>query len=215
MSGPELPEGAPEGLLALEREVTGFYVSSHPLHGFMETLENLNSISALQDKGQDSQWCGVGGVVIASRRITTQKGDMMCFATLEDTGGVVEVILFPKVFDRYGKYILPDGKVQVFGKLQVEEEQGIKLIAQQVIPLDVTHIVLNLDIRKRHEDDASMARLKMFLQKSPGKTPILLRLVDQKKVIRTFEDFWVTPSRELIKNLNELLGEQAIHFTKE
>ena len=215
ISVPDLPEVSPEELLAWEKELTGFYVSSHPLHGFMETLENLNSISELQDKGQDSQWCGVGGVVIASRRITTQKGDMMCFATLEDTGGVVEVILFPKVFDRYGKYILPDGKVQVFGKLQVEEEQGIKLIAQQVIPLDVTHIVLNLDIRKRHEDDASMARLKMFLQKSPGKTPILLRLVDQKKVIRTFEDFWVTPSRELIKNLNELLGEQAIHFTKE
>lgn len=212
---PELAEVSPEEIQIWEKELIGFYVSSHPLDQYEDELKAQSLILSLSEIEKDKKWVGVGGIFIESKRITTQKGELMSFSSLEDYTSGIEVIMFPKIFERYGKYILPGSKVLVFGRLQVEEEKASKVLAQHIIPLGNDSIRLCIEINKKFETDENLQRIQNTLKNFHGQIPVLLRFIDQKKMIRTFEEFWVTPSAELLESLNVILPESMVYFMEE
>lgn len=142
---PEVSEYGKDQLLAFEKEVLGIYVSGHPLQAYENRIKkNVTAYSydfeideeTEKPKVIDGSAQMIGGMVTAKTIKTTRNNSMMAFVTLEDLFGVVEVIIFPKDYEKYKTMIEQDQRIFVRGKVTVEEEKAAKLICQDIIPFD-------------------------------------------------------------------------------
>ncbi len=145
LSLPKVSEYSKEQLLAFEKEVLGIYVSGHPLEEFEERIrKNVTAYSsdfALDEeigipKAVDGNTELIGGMITGKTVKSTRNNSMMAFILLEDLFGAVEVILFPKDFEKYKQLLEMDTKVFIRGKVTVEEDKAAKLICQEIIPFD-------------------------------------------------------------------------------
>ena len=207
---PDIPEAPKEELMAWEKELTGFYVSHHPLDSFKEQLEFLTGITYLTQ--EDKKWVGIGGIILDSKRITTQKGEQMCFLSLEDYTSTIEVVIFPKVFERYGKYIFPESKIVIFGKLQVEEEKAQKIIAHSIYPLGGVRAGLCIELGGKNEGELIVNRIQDILRNYPGKMPVFLKIKSQNKTIKAFEELWINPTENFFIEITKIIPENQIYF---
>ena len=134
---PNVGEFDKETLLSFEKEVLGIYVSGHPLEDYEEFLSknvtNKTSDFVLQEVTEkplvmhDAKTV-VGGMLTAVTVKTTRKNQMMAFLTLEDVYGTVEIMVFPRDYEKYRSQLLVDKKVFVVGKAAVEEDRPAKVI---------------------------------------------------------------------------------------
>jgi len=207
---PNIPELPQEQLLALEKEITGFYITGHPLDKYRAKLETLPSLGSLTE-GQytDGQLIRVGGLIASAKRINTKNGSMMCFVALEDFTGQVEVIVFPRVFEKTGRLLAPDLSVMVYGRLNIHEE-GAKIMADDILPLGSAGAEVRITLRKDQETPDTLAGLKQLLNKYTGSSAVYLHLIDSRRVIKTERDFWIEPSPAALAAIESLLGKGTI-----
>jgi len=119
-------------LLEQEKEYLGVYLSGHPLDEWMEKFRQnqVMTIAELEEEA-DGKEVLIGGVVIGWRTLTTKAGALMAAFRLEDLTGAVEVVVFPKLFEKVGAGFHPERIAIVKGRLQ-EEERGLKVLASQM-----------------------------------------------------------------------------------
>jgi DNA polymerase-3 subunit alpha len=108
--------------LSWERELLGMYISGHPLSRYRQELSRITIPIADLESVPDGHDVTVGGRVSNLKKVTTRKGDQMAFATIEDDYGSVEVILFPKLWQRAKTFFSQDRIVVVVGNLEEQEE---------------------------------------------------------------------------------------------
>ena len=141
---PNVEEYDKEVLLGFEKEVLGIYISGHPLEEYMERLKkNTNAVTTdfvLDEetgtlKVSDGARVRIGGMITDKVIKYTKNNKAMAFITLEDLVGTVEIIIFPKDYERYAKYLENDAKVFVEGRVTAEEDRNGKLICEKIIPL--------------------------------------------------------------------------------
>ena len=132
---PEIPEVPPPQLLAMEKEVLGFYVSGHPLQQYQEALDGQGCIplATLADQA-DGARVTLGGVLAGLKQVATRAGGNMAFLTLEDRTGQVEVVVFPRVLTACARHLQHEAAVLVRGRLQNQEEE-VKVLADEVLPV--------------------------------------------------------------------------------
>lgn len=142
---PDVGEFDKEMILAFEKEVLGVYISGHPLEEYEELLRrNVTHITAdfipsdgeEMPKVKDQERAVIGGMIIAKTVKTTRTNNLMAFITIEDMYGTVEVIVFPKDYEKNRLLLEEDRKVFVQGRANVEEDKPAKLICSQIIPFD-------------------------------------------------------------------------------
>jgi len=127
-------------MLAFEKEVLGFYVTSNPLSHHAETINLYSTLdtSQLAESPQDRQIV-IGGMITKMRFHITKKGrnagSKMAVFVLQDLQGQVEVVMFPDVLNRYGDYLVEDTVVFVKGKIDCRREKP-NIIAVELIALD-------------------------------------------------------------------------------
>ena len=130
--------------LQMEKEVTGVYISGHPLDEYAEQMAKLKvnaqflqELSEAPDGGMswDQKPVRMGGLIAEKRMKATKSGGMMAFVQLEDMVGTTEVLVFPKVYERSGALLQPDAAVVMSGRLSVREEETPKLLLERVAPL--------------------------------------------------------------------------------
>ncbi|HLN13126.1 MAG TPA: DNA polymerase III subunit alpha, partial [bacterium] len=131
-------EFSSEERLTMEREMLGLYISDHPLRRWQPVLDakvtaTIGQLAELRDR-QDVL---VGGLVGSVKRSITRAGSAMAFLTLEDLTGSVEVLVFPRAYEQHGLALKRDTVVLLRGRLDIEE-QGVKLLCDEVIPLPAT-----------------------------------------------------------------------------
>lgn len=145
MAMPEVAEYSKDQLLALEKEVLGIYVSGHPLEAYENRIKknvtvNSNDFTIDEETDKPNVEDGnteiIGGMITSKTIKTTRNNSMMAFITLEDLFGNVEVIIFPKDYEKYKSMLDQDKKIFIRGKVTVEEEKAAKLICQDIIPFD-------------------------------------------------------------------------------
>ncbi len=121
------------GLLAAEKEAIGLFVSAHPLKPLREALRARVDcpISALEDR-RDKDWVTVGGIITEAKRIRTRNGDHMMFATLDDLGGAVEMLVFGKALAEHEAALAVDEIVIVKGRVDHKEAGKTCLVVQSV-----------------------------------------------------------------------------------
>ncbi len=210
---PDIDELPPEQLLAHEKEMTGFYITGHPLDKYREFMEHFISSKKLQNGGRslDHKLVRFAGTITSAKRVATKKGDTMCFLEIEDFFDKVEIVVFPKVFYQCMNVLTPDMAVVVKGRVDAADEQ-VKLLAEAVTPLSEYAPDVRIRIKKEQEDASIFDRLKEIFQENRGKSTVFLHLTDQQRVIKAEKIFWVTPSEGLKRQLEELLGAGAVYI---
>ncbi|MBO6150136.1 MAG: DNA polymerase III subunit alpha [Clostridium sp.] len=143
VSFPKVGEYSKEELLAFEKETLGVYVSGHPLEAY-EALWRKNVSAKTTDfvvdeetgraAVEDNARVVVGGMLTAKTIKTTRSGQVMAFVTLEDMTGSLEILVFPKDYDKYRGILNPDEKVFIRGRVSLGDEPVGKLIAERIVP---------------------------------------------------------------------------------
>jgi len=204
--------------LAFEKALLGFYVSGHPLARYEKSIKALASVTSEQLSAlEDGAIATIGGMLTKIKHTTTKKtNEQMAVCLLEDLGGDVEVLVFPKSFGQLAPQLRPNAVVFVEGRIAVREERP-RLIAQQIIPIDQgpSKLVraMELVLRSPGMEKTLLEQLKTLLGKFPGTVPIYLRLEVPKEPslrLKLAEAFRVEPRHELLEELNQLLGQEGV-----
>ena len=212
---PKIPEMSPKLLLQYEKEMTGVYITGHPLDEYRERLEKMPcSVQVLQEYAEDEEWekfdrmnVTLGGMIIETRMNTTKANKLMCFITLEDLYGTIECLVFPRIYDRLARMIQNDTVVVIRGTLSLREDEEPKLLVEDIRPLDsVDSTPLAPERPKRLylkiENRALTPMAQNLLREHPGS--MVVRAVIQGTVYEL--PLRVAPDGELIKALENLLG---------
>ena len=138
---PNVEEYTKEIKLGFEKEVLGIYLSGHPLEEYEEKWrKNISAVTAdfmLDEetnavKIKDNQSVVIGGIITEKTIKYTKQNKAMAFITVEDLFGTVEVIIFPRDYEKYSRYLNEDEKVFVAGHANVEEDKNGKLICEKI-----------------------------------------------------------------------------------
>ena len=142
---PDVGEYSKEMLLGFEKEVLGIYLSGHPLEEWQELWQKYatattNDFALDEETGQakvEDQKNVILGGMIADKTIKYTKNDkVMAFLNLEDLVGNVEVVIFPKDYEKYSTLLLEDAKIFIKGRASVEEDKDAKLICEQIVSFE-------------------------------------------------------------------------------
>lgn len=142
---PEVGEYTEEMKLAFEKEVLGIYLSGHPLESYQELwqkyITNNTNDFALEEESNtvrvaDQSTAIVGGMISNKTVKYTKTNQVMAFLELEDLVGTVEIVVFPRDYEKYGSLLTEDAKIFVKGRVSVEEDKDAKMICEQIVGFD-------------------------------------------------------------------------------
>ncbi len=225
---PDLPEFSRQDQLRMEREVTGVYITGHPLDEYEAELSKLEvnsqvlqGLSEEADGGMawDQKLVSMGGIVAERKLKATKSGTMMAFVQLEDMYGLTEVLVFPKVYDRVGHLLSQDAAVLLTGRLSVREEESPKLLLDSVRPLGggeaapapaprAKEAVHKLYIKC---PDALREEALAILRQTPGNIPVILVSAETGRAQRAPQKYWVDEGYDFFRLAN-LLGEKNVVY---
>ncbi|WP_372814201.1 DNA polymerase III subunit alpha, partial [Paenibacillus sp.] len=140
---PDIPPFTLMQQLELERELLGLYISGSPLDDFEQILRKLETDTiALLPEYPDHSEVMVAGLVVGNKTIVTKKGQPMAFMELEDRVGKVEVVLFPEAWKTFAPLVQKGKPVLVVAKLQLGDDEQVKLLADRLVALNDPHLEL-------------------------------------------------------------------------
>ncbi|MBC7347566.1 MAG: DNA polymerase III subunit alpha, partial [Clostridia bacterium] len=209
---PAVPEYAPQELLAMEREMLGFYVSGHPLAAYRERLAACTSYS-LAELGQlnEGTVVTVGGMVNGVRQLTTKRNEPMAYLQLEDTTGMVEVVVFPRVLAAARELLVPGRVILVEGRTDGTDE-GVKVLAENLRPLpsgEEARVFVRLGPACNEQ---LLRALQAALLRHRGSSPVYFYFPTLKKYLKLSRAFWVKPTAELREELEAVAGRGTVEL---
>ena len=216
---PNVGEYTKEELLTFEKEVLGVYISGHPLEEYMSVLEKNTTADTLafqldeetgEVKAKDGDTVTLGGMISGITRKTTKTNTTMAFLTLEDLLGTVEVIVFPRDYERYRSLMAEDTKVLIKGRVSAEEDKAAKLICTEIISMDELPRELWIRFRNKEAFLTEEEKLYELLAGSDGKQEVVIYLDEERAVKRLPKNRCVDISGGLLGTLREKYGEEQI-----
>lgn len=215
---PKVPEFSKEELLSYEKEVLGIYVSGHPLDDY-EELWRKNVTNTTQDfineeeapaKVKETQKVIVGGMITAKTLKTTKTGNTMAFLNIEDMFGTVEVLVFPKIYDNYKLLLTDDNKVFVRGRVNFDEEENGKIIADSFVSFSEVPKDIWIQFADMNEYLSRYGELEEAIKSSDGKdfVVIYLKAEKQKKVLA--RNLTVNADKNTFDKFCQLFGEANV-----
>ncbi|MBF8983346.1 DNA polymerase III subunit alpha [Lutibacter sp. B2] len=227
---PNIEEFSQKLLLSMEKEVLGLYISGHPLAEYEKELKSISkfNIGNLMEIGQnhqeiekrDGMYIRIGGLILNNQTKLTKSNNMMSFITLEDLFGQIEVLVFPKIYDKYMNCIYEDHTVIIEGKLSLREDEEPKIIADKVIPLTKDNTLpsekknpkekLYLKIEKSKDKDFLFKEIQSILIQYRGNVPVYLYIEAENSKFQANKELWVTLEKELIEKLQTLVGQDCV-----
>ena len=219
---PDVPEWTPKQLLAFEKESLGFYISGHPLDRYRGDLSRYASATTVDfaEARRGPGPAAIGGVVAAYRERPTRRGDgKIAFFQLEDQLGQLEVVVFPKTFEKVRPILVSDEPILCSGNIVDEGEGGQhawRLLLEDAVPLaelrsaKTTRVELCLNADQTSPDQ--IERLRGLLSGARGscRTVVRLEIPRRSEIVITLGDSWcVAPTDELLLGLERLFGDRV------
>ena len=203
--------------LKYERELTGFYITAHPLTRYETMLTALSgtTTAGLRDcpDGGEVKLCGV---IASVKSMLTKKGDRMAYLTVEDLQGTAEVIVFPDLFKTAGDLIIPEQVVRITGTID-RGDKGTKIRGAKIEPLAEvqTQSVKRIRIHLADRPDVreQFPRLLDIFKKHPGKTGVSMYFrTDGTLEAETapLPNLSVNPTDHFVSDVEEVLGKGAL-----
>jgi DNA polymerase III subunit alpha len=196
----------------------GFYISGHPLSRYARQLKRYSS-SPINDlsKFKDEESVKLVGLITKIKNtITRKKQEKMAILMIEDLDGLIEVLVFPQVYQKVAKYILPSNVVLLRGRLNLKENTP-KIIADDLFPIDEIHrLVTSVKIDLTGCKENVFDSLKKLLASSSGSTPVYLHLDAPNKSriqILVGQELFIDPQEKLIQDIEDLIGANKVVLT--
>jgi len=216
---PDVGDYSIEQRLALEKEVMGIYVSGHPLEAYADLLqknitattmdfvvdEETNSVNV-----KDGATAVVGGIITSKTVKTTRTNSMMAFINLEDMVGAVEIIVFPRDYEKYKLLLNEDNKVLIRGKITVEEDKPAKLICQEIIPFESIRKEIWIKYPNKNKFVEDEQRLYSILSDYDGEDSVNIYLDSEKAIKHLPKSKSIKAEVELIEKLKQIYTEANI-----
>ena len=221
---PNVPPWPELQMLAFEKQVLGFYVTSNPLSHHAETINlySTHNSSQLADANQGRQIV-IGGMITKIRFNLTKTGrnagSKMAVFTLEDLQGQVEVVMFPDVLNKFGDLLAADSVVFVKGKLDHRREKP-NILAVELIKLEDVRGKLAAKIRIRLDatdvTKEKVATIKSICRHHRGKSPVYVAIKTDKGRVHAAadRDLSVNPDIDFCRKMRQLVGEENFQLTR-
>lgn len=216
---PDVGEYKKELLLAFEKEVLGFYISGHPLEEYEASWKkNITAMTSdfiideetQETKVHDGETVWIGGMITGKTVKTTKTNKMMAFITLEDLVGSVEVIIFPRDYEKNRDKLTEENKVYVRGRVSANEEENGKLICERIVPFDKVPRQLWIQFSSMEEYKERYQTLVDLIRDSDGNDAVGVFLAKEKakKILPPSQS--VKISRELLERLYQEFSEKNV-----
>ncbi len=219
VSLPDVGEYSKEMKLAFEKEVLGIYISGHPLEEYRETWKkNITNTTADfmldEETGEtrvtDGAKVTIGGMITEKKIKYTKNEKVMAFLQVEDLVGSVEVIVFPRDYERYGSAVMEDSKVFVRGRVSVEEDKDAKLVCEQITTFEQMPKKLWIKFPTKEAYEAQKDALFDLLREAEGRDSVVI-YVENPKAMNPLPANWnVSAQAPLITKLEAAFGEGNI-----
>lgn len=216
VSLPDVGEYSKEMKLAFEKEVLGIYISGHPLEEYQElwkkhitntTADFVWNEETGDTRVQDGTRVTIGGMIVEKKIKYTKNEKVMAFLQVEDLVGSVEVIVFPKDYERYGDSIVEDGKVFVKGRVSLEEDKDAKLVCEQITPFEQVPRKLWIKFPTKEAYEAKREEVFSILRESEGRDSVVI-YVENPKAMNPLSANWnVAADGMLVERLQKAFGE--------
>ena len=188
---PDVEEFGKEELLGYEKEVLGIYLSGHPLENYREMMEKTISAKTSdfqQDeetnlpKVMDGQKVIIGGMITDKTIKYTKNNKVMAFLTVEDLVGTVEVVVFPRDYEKSQQFLNEEGRVFIQGRVSAEDDRASKLILEKIRPFDNMPREIWIQFDNKESYTQQSQELLADLRRSPGDSAVVIYLKDVKAI---------------------------------
>ena len=188
---PDVEEFGKEELLGYEKEVLGIYLSGHPLENYREMMEKTISAKTSdfqQDeetnlpKVMDGQKVIIGGMITDKTIKYTKNNKVMAFLTVEDLVGTVEVVVFPRDYEKSQQFLSEEGRVFIQGRVSAEDDRASKLILEKIRPFDNMPREIWIQFDNKESYTQQSQELLADLRRSPGDSAVVIYLKDVKAI---------------------------------
>lgn len=224
---PELKEFDNRIKLSMEKEMMGIYVSGHPLDEYEDILNRSTSLHSAQimeyieddsvanDLIYDGSRVKMGGIILKLQNKITKNNHLMCFISLEDFYGEVEVIVFPKILDKYKHLIKVDNMIIIEGRLSFNHDEVPKLIAERIISLNESNSKeLYLKVEKDMDYKTIKPKIIEISRKYPGTGPVFVYFEANKQKFKLPEQYHIdTNNKLMMEEFKDLLGQQNVRLS--
>ena len=220
---PNVGEYDKEMVLAFEKEVLGIYLSGHPLEGYRGIMDKMISAKTTDfqpdeesgiPKVYDGQKVIIGGMITERTIKYTRNNKVMAFLTVEDLVGTVEVVVFPRDYEKWQTLITDDARVFIQGRVNAEDDRPSKLILEKVHSFEDIPREIWIQFKDKAEYSAAEAELQSFLQSASGTSAVVIYLKDVKAMKRLPAAFCIRINEEILSELKKKYGESNVKLVE-
>lgn len=239
---PALPEYPASELLKMEKEVSGLYLSGHPLNAYREQIAKISTCTIAELLGEDAAQFDNRTVtmlctVVKNKLMTTKSNTLMAFTTIEDLTGTMEMIVFPRTLTDCRAYLQENAVLVVSGRVSVKEEEAARLMAEGVLPADGYDTARSFGqnrsagVENRVQTSQTSAAASSIWLLLPaenseethkvtnllanifdGQTPVYFKYADTGQRVRTPQSLWAHDCPELRRELERILGAAQVKY---
>ena len=225
-------------LLAFEKEVTGMYISGHPLEQYSRALSEKGLLKTfdLNDSEKavrlDGKMVTIGAMVSKVRRKATKNDQTMAFVEIEDIYGSVNVIVFPKLFEQYAEILKQGVVIKVLGRVSCKESGEVDVIADRIETLtkgkaasdtnvsqseyktkqEASKYKKGLYLRVTSMSSTEYIKARELLDSRKGNIPVIIKETESGKAYCSPQNSWVLVDETLLSSLYDILGEENVKF---
>ena len=231
---PQVEEFSAREKMAMEKEVTGLYLTGHPMDEYRDAVRKIGAApigAIISDFAAadgpasyaDNQTVTVAGVVSSTRTRTTKNNSLMSYIMLEDDTGSIELIAFQKALDSGGCYVVENASLIVRGRISVRDEKEPQIMVDSIRPLsDIGTLAQTAAVQKPAApaaqpgqklwvklpgaDDPRLHKIELILTMFPGTEQMIIWCEREKK--RIGARCLIHPA--LVQELKEMLGEENV-----
>ena len=223
---PDIPEFSSYELMSMEKEVTGLYLTGHPMDDYANSAKREGAVpigrimedftsEGRNSHFRDDQVVTLAGVIVSYKTKTTRNNSLMAYIGLEDSTGSMELLVFQRVLTECGGYIKTNSPVLVTGRISARDDKAPQLLCDNIRPLNAStgdvlktpepeQKKLYLKLAGEHCDE--LVKIKRVLNMFVGETPVVLYFADTKKRRGTA----CLLHEALINELKSILGEKNV-----
>ena len=212
-------------LLNMEKEMTGFYMSGHPMDEYIDIVQNIATVTTkdlnskidvddvenvesinLDLDGKEATMCGI---ITNLKKVYTKSNRQMAFSDFEDMYGTIEAVFFSRVYEKNINLINSDKVVEVSGKISFKENEKPKILVNEIKEL-AKFSKLYIKIEDGKDENQEITTLFNIIKDHSGDVPVYVYIEKIKEVKKLARQWWVEIRPELIEKLNDTYGEDSV-----
>lgn len=217
---PKVNEFSKQELLAFEKEVIGLYVSGHPLEEYQNMWKKNITRTSLDFQLNDEDETAVadnareiiGGIISEVTVKVTKQNSVMAFVTIEDLYGTIEVLVFPKLYEKYRQIIAEDNKVFITGRVTSGGEENAKMICEIITLFNDKSSELWIRFENKEEYEEKYPQLLENIKLSNGKDKIVIYLNQEKAKKILPASCNVNADQQFLQKMQALFGENNVRI---